>query len=101
MVYINRDKLLRNLHKKGFAVVHGKKEITIYFSIEGRATAYRTHCSRGGHGKNISDQNIKNMSIQLHLTKEEFMGFYDCPLNKEDFIRIQTEKRGPDLLDLL
>ena len=98
---IKRDKFLKNFGRKGFAVEHGKKEITIYFSFKGKATEYRTHCSRGGHGQNISAQNIKNMANQLNLTKEEFMKFYDCPFKRKDFIRLQTEKRGQDPLELL
>ena len=101
MGYISRDRFLKMFSRKGFAVVNGKKEITVYFSFKGKATQYRTHCSRGGHGQNISEQNIKNMADQLNLTKEEFMKFYDCDFKREDFIRLQAEKRGPDPLDLL
>lgn len=94
MGYIHRDKFLRSFTKKGFAVEQGRKEITVYFAFKGKATRYRTHCSRGAHGKTISDQNIKNMANQLNLTKEEFMKFYDCPFKRNDYIRLQKEKRG-------
>ena len=79
----------------------GSGEITLYFAHEGKATAFRTHCSRGAKGKTLSPFHIKAMALQLNLTEEEFLGFDDCTLNKEDFIRIQKEKKGPDPLDLL
>lgn len=41
------------------------------------------------------------MSSQLNLTEEEFLGIHKCTIDKEDFIRIQKEKKGSDPLDLL
>jgi len=100
---IKRDDLLRNFCKKekGFQMEQGSREITLYFAYKGKATAYRTHCSRGAKGKTLTPFHIKAMAQQLNLTEEEFSGFDDCTLVKEDFIRIQKEKRGPDPLDLL
>jgi len=81
--------------------MEGSGETTLYFAHKGKITAYRTHCSRGAKGKMLSPFHIKAMSKQLKLTKEEFLGIYDCTLKREDFLRIQKDSKGIDPLDLL
>lgn len=98
---IKRDLLITRFRRKGFETKEGRGEIALYFSYNNKATEFRTHCSRGAKGKVLEAFHIKAMANQLNLTEEEFLGIYDCTLKKEDFIRIQKQKKGIDPLDLL
>ena len=99
---INRDKFLTVFCRKGFNTQEGKGETTVYFEHNGKATEFRTHCSRGAKGKTLQPFHIKAMANQLNLTEEQFLGIFNCSLGKEDFIKIQAEhKGGNDPLDLL
>jgi len=101
LVVIDRDKCKNMFCRKGFETEELKNHTNLYFKSEGKRTPFKTHMSRGGHGKKIDDYLIEKMAIQLKLTRDEFMGFYDCTFEKKDYIRFVKEKLGPDPLDLL
>lgn len=98
---IKRDDLITTFCKKGFQTNQGKGEITLFFAYNNKATAYRTHCSRGAKGKILEPFHIKAMAKQLNLTEAEFMGIFSCSISKQGFIDIQKKNRGIDPLDIL
>jgi len=94
--------MLKTFARKGFRIIKDNpKHIIFYFESNGRVSQFRAHCSRGSHGRRVSPFLIKEMALQLKLTVEEFMKFYECPYRKKDYIRLVGEKLGPDPLDLL
>ncbi len=103
MPVIDRDTFLSRMTKpnKGFERKEGPKEITLIFTFKGKPTQYRTHCSRGAHGQKLMAFHIHSMAEQLNLTEDELMLFYDCKYYQNDFLRLQTEKKGGDPLDRL
>lgn len=48
------------------------------------------------NNKDLGNYLIKQMSVQCHLDKNEFIDLVNCPLSKEDYLQL-LEKQG--LLD--
>ncbi|MFX0029716.1 MAG: hypothetical protein ACFE8B_10940 [Candidatus Hermodarchaeota archaeon] len=104
MTTYDRDKLISVFCKKdkGFTTESGSKHIILYFQHEGSKTPFKTHLSRGGHGKRVDDFLIEQMAMQLKLTKDQFLGIYDCKYGRNDYIQFVKEYLGTqDPLDLL
>ncbi|KKM71922.1 hypothetical protein LCGC14_1425700 [marine sediment metagenome] len=103
LVY-DRDKLIRAFCKKEkiFTKLNSPSHIILFFKHEGSGTPFKTHFSRGPHGRKVDDYLIEQMAMQLKLTKEQFLGIYDCKYYKNDYILFVKENLGPkDPLDLL
>ncbi len=104
MTIYDRDKLIKVFCKKekGFTTLNNPKHIILFFKHEGSRTPFKTHLSRGPHGRKVDDYLIEQMSMQLKLTKDQFIGIYDCKYNKNDYILFVKENLGTtDPLDLL
>ena len=82
-------KIENSLNKKGFEVKRSHhKKYTLY--IDGKRTSIYTFISHGT--KEYGDTLLSKMKEQLYLSKEELEQFIDCPLEKEDYIKILAEK---------
>ena len=102
MVIYDREKLLSRFRNKGFTTENNPKHGILFFKHGGSRTPFKTHFSRGEHGRRIDDYLIEQMAMQLKLTKDQFIGIYDCTYNKADYIQFVKENLGTqDPLDLL
>ena len=102
MTIYDREKLIRGFRNKGFATVNNPKHIILFFKHKGSRTPFKTHFSRGDHGRKVDDYLIEQMAMQLKLTKDQFLGIYDCRYNGDDYIKFVKEHLGTiDPLDLL
>jgi len=98
---IDRDECKRIFCRKGFTTEEGSKHTNLFFKSDGKKTRFKTHLPRGGHGKILDGYLIEQMAQQLNLTKEEFLGFYECKYNQNDYVNLVKKKLGPDPLDFL
>jgi len=83
-------KIEASLLKKGFKVRQGAKHKIYALYIGGSKTSIHTFISRGV--AEYSDSLISKMRQQLKLSPGEFDGVISCPINKEDLIKIYSEK---------
>lgn len=94
MTVFRPREIAKSLHKKGF--VPEERDHTFYtFMLNGRLTHIRTKLS---HGSRIEygDNLLSIMSRQLHIKKNELKKLIDCPISKEDYIKLLKE-RGVEL----
>ncbi len=102
MVTHDRDKLLSGFRKKGFKTEEGQKHIILFFMHNGRKTPFKTHFSRGEHGRKVNDYLIDQMAKQLKITRDQFLGIPGCKYDDKDYIVFVKEHLGTqDPLDLL
>ena len=102
MVIYDRDKLTSRFRKKGFKTENSSKHIILFFKHEGSRTPFKTHFSRGEHGRKVDDYLIDQMAMQLKITRDQFIGIYDCRYDDKDYIEFVKEHLGTqDPLDLL
>ncbi len=102
MTTYDREKLIGKFCKKGFTTENNPSHIILFFKHEGRRTPFKTHFSRGDHGRKVDDYLIEQMAMQLKITKDQFLGIYDCRYNGHDYIQFVKEHLGTiDPLDLL
>ncbi len=104
MTIYDRDKLIKRFCKKekGFTTENNPKHIILFFTHGGSKTRYKTHFSRGPHGRRVDEYLIDQMAMQLKLTKDQFIGIYDCKYGRNDYIQFVKENLGTqDPLDLL
>lgn len=89
MTQIKRRKVQNGLKRKGFVLNPNKINdiwyvLTIDLEIEPRV---QTFMSRGGHGSEISEDNIHNMVRELHMdNKKQFLDYINCPYKYEPYI---------------
>lgn len=102
MTTYNREKLIGKFCGKGFSTENKPKHIILFFKHKGSRTPFKTHLSRGDHGRKIDDYLIEQMAMQLKITKDQFLGIYDCKYNEDDYVQFVKEFLGTvDPLDLL
>jgi len=95
MSVLDPDKTYKNLKKKGFidsttkSVDH--KRVELFHNNKFVLSTKISH-----HSGDIGNHLIKQMSVQCHLDKNNFIDLAKCPLSKEDFLEI-LDKKG--LLD--
>ena len=91
MSVLDPKKTYKNLKKKGFVDAANKSPDHKYleFYHDGKFVLH-TKLSHGN--KDLGDFLIKQMSVQCHLDKNEFMDLSNCPLSKEEFIKILDKK---------
>lgn len=92
-VYRPRE-IAKSLHKKGF-IPEERDHIYYIFMLNGRLTHIRTKLSHGSQ-KEYGDSLLSIMSKQLHIKKIELEKLIDCPISKEDYIKLLKE-RGVEL----
>lgn len=95
MSVLDPKKTYKNLKKKGFidSVTKSVDHKHMDFFHEGKYIL-STKISHGS--KDIDNYLIKQMYVQCHLDKNDFLDLAKCPLSKQDFIEI-LNKQG--LLD--
>jgi len=90
-----KARVLENaLEKKGFRK-KSKDHNYYYFYMQGVRTNIKTKTSHGssGHsGREINNYLEKKIRDQMHLSKEQFKLFYECPLTEENLIEIYMTK---------
>ena len=102
MVIYDREKLIKGFRNKGFETENNPKHTILYFMHNGHKTPFKTHFSRGEHGRKVEEYLIDQMAMQLKLTRDQFIGVYDCTYSKADYIIFVKENLGTqDPLDLL
>lgn len=91
MSVLDPKKTYKNLKKKGFIDSPERSSDHKYldFYLEDKLVLY-TKISHGND--DIDDYLIKQMSYQCKLTKKEFMDLANCPLSKEKYIKILSNK---------
>jgi hypothetical protein len=92
MSVLDPKKTYINLKKKGFVDSDSKSVDHKYLELfhNDKLVLY-TKISHGN--KDIGSHLIKQMSVQCHLEKGEFMDLSNCPLSKTDYFEI-LEKKG-------
>jgi len=92
MSVLDPKKTYKNLKKKGFVDSDSKSVDHKYLELfhNDKLVLY-TKISHGN--KDIGNHLIKQMSVQCHLDKDEFMDLSNCPLSKDDYFEI-LEKKG-------
>lgn len=82
MTLLKSKDVYKKLLSKGFKH-EDNDHIHLIFYHENR-TKIRTRISHGS-GKNIDDYLIKQMSLQLHLEKSEFLELIDCKFSHQQY----------------
>ncbi len=92
MSVLDPKKTYKNLKKKGFVDSISKSDDHKYLELfyNDKLVLY-TKLSHGN--KDIGNHLIKQMSVQCHLGKDEFIDLSNCPLSKNDYFEI-LEKKG-------
>lgn len=91
MSVLDPKKTYKNLKKKGFSDSESKSVDHRYLELfYNDKLVLHTKISHGS--TDIGDHLIKQMSVQCHLDKNEFMDLSNCPLSKKDFFKILQEK---------
>lgn len=91
MSTLDPKKTYKNLKKKGFIDSVKRSDDHKYLELfyKDKLVLY-TKLSHGN--KDIGDYLIKQMSVQCHLDKNDFMDLSNCPLSKDDYLRILNNK---------
>lgn len=89
MACFSASKVKKSLVKKGFKEEEGDH---YYFALyeNGKKTPVYTKTSH--NNQDIGDSLIGLMSRQLYLSKNQFMNLINCPLSKEEYIKILKSK---------
>jgi hypothetical protein len=91
MSVLDPTKTYKNLKKKGFIDSKTKsvdhKRLEFFHDKKLVLTTKLSHDS-----KDIGDHLIKQMSVQCHLDKNDFIDLAKCPLSKEDYIQILDQQ---------
>lgn len=87
MSVLDPQKTYKNLKKKGFtdAVNKSKDHKRLEFYHEGKFVLH-TKISHGN--SEIDNYLIKQMSVQCKLSKTEFMDLANCPMSKDEYLKI-------------
>ncbi len=91
MSALDPNKTYRNLKKKGFVDAVNKskdhKRLELFFKEKLVLSTKLSH-----NNKDLGDYLIKQMSVQCHLDKNDFINLANCPLSKEEFLEILEQK---------
>lgn len=84
--------LEKALLRKGFRLKEGDHKF-LYFYFEGKVTSIRTKLSRGSSHFEYGDELLGMIRRQLMLdTKDQLLGFINCPFKEEDYIQLLKRK---------
>lgn len=87
-----KSKVSSGLVAKGFVRSDGDHVFFVYYTIGGKKTAVKTKTSHTPKMKDIPDNLISQMAKQCKLTKDEFLGVVDCPIDRATLERLLTER---------
>lgn len=91
MSVLDPKKTYNNLKKKGF--IDSTTKSIDHKRVEFFHNGKYVLSTKVSHGnKDIDNYLIKQMSVQCHLDKNDFMDLVKCPLSKEDFIQILDQQ---------
>lgn len=92
---IKTNKIDGSLCRKGFERKNDADHVQYILYINGLKTRIRTKIS---HGENeIGDDLISKMSRQLKLSKKQFLDLIECPLSKEEYVKLLQKNGEIDL----
>jgi hypothetical protein len=92
MSVLDPSKTYRNLKRKGFTdSTHKSKDHKRLELFHEKKLVLSTKLSH--NNKDLDKYLIKQMSVQCHLDKNDFIDLANCPLSKEDYMAI-LEKKG-------
>lgn len=89
MACFKARKVKQSLAKKGFIEDSGDHYYFVLYE-NGKKTPVYTKTSH--NDQDIGNPLISLMSQQLHLTKSQFLDLINCPLSKEEYIKILKNK---------
>jgi hypothetical protein len=81
-----------NLLSKGFRQRNHDHRYFIYYTFDGRKSRVRTKTSHGTKHKSIPDDLLSAMGRQCGLTKTEFLKLVDCPMSREEYEELITDR---------
>lgn len=85
------------LEAKGFVVDDQRRHIVlVYEDLQGRTTTARTLISHGAGGNEIHDSLLRKMARQVGLTRKDFLQLIDCPMSREDFDSVISQRDDQD-----
>lgn len=70
---------------KGFRQEEGDHRFFVYYTVTGLKTRARTKTSHGGKMKEIPDNLLTQMAKQCKVTRAQFLGLVDCPLDQNGY----------------
>lgn len=90
---LSQRKLIQALLKKGFVEkVDGKHKKYHFQKIDGTLSGQVWTSMSHSHDE-LDDYLINQVSHQMHLSKDDLVRFYNCPLSLEEYRKI-LEKQG-------
>ena len=81
----------QSLSEKGFKAKEGTKHIFYHYMFEGKKTKIVTFMSRPPGP--LGDKLISKMAKQVKLKRNEFIDLVNCPLTKENLLKIYLERK--------
>lgn len=90
MTSYSSKKISASFIKKGFLEVADRADKKYYLLLNGRKVGIHTFVSHGT--KECGERLISEMKKQVCLSKREFIDLIDCPMTKEEYIGILTER---------
>ncbi|MDI9349349.1 MAG: hypothetical protein QM537_05045 [Candidatus Symbiobacter sp.] len=86
----DQKKSERTLQRKGFILDNRDHKYFVYIASNGIDTGVTTKTSHGE--KELSDNMLNLMARQCKLSRKEFLDLIDCPLSREQYEKILTDK---------
>jgi len=89
----DRKDIEASLEGKGFVRVETHHHLFVYWTIDGKKSRLRTRTSHGSSTKTIGDSLLAQMAKQVGLTKVQFIGLIECPLSRQAYENLITDKK--------
>lgn len=80
-----RDEVENRLERKGFNKSNNDHRKFIYTTVNGKKTSVWTKTSHGSSHYKLSEDLLRKMAKQCHLSKSDFDRLLDCPMSREDY----------------
>ncbi len=80
------------LQAKGFMPSEGDHHFFVYIATNGKKTRARTKTSHTAKMKDVPDNLLSEMAKQCKLTKAQFLELVDCPMNRQRYEQVLTER---------
>lgn len=77
---------------KGFQQDNNDHHFFVYFTQDGRKTRARTKTSHTAKMKDIPDNLLSQMAKQCKVTRAEFLDLVDCPMDRQRYEVVLTER---------
>lgn len=80
------------LESKGFSRVENDHSWFVYFTKDGKKSRAKTKTSHYAGGTSLGDPLLGAMAKQCFLSKKEFLDLVDCPMDREKFEGLLSER---------